>query len=172
MRITLISLFSLLCVSCSRMPDHMQTGYSMIHTHYENVASTKNWIPHAIGGSFYGGDIKALFSHLIVVLDDLDIKKCRQFLIEGSTGFLETINENENAIDHLNHFPFTHKDIKYSLMICSKDGKLLGDVLLLKGKIFYSKSDEFEHLVDVHKETYAEALELLKSDHADVASKD
>jgi len=168
----LIILFVFFCSSCSRMPDHMKTGYTMINKHLKNMASEHNWEPEAIGGSFYGGDIKALFSAVIIIVDQFDIHASRKLLVDGSKKFLNTINKNENAPVHLNHFPFKNEDIEYSIALYSPDSKYLGYVHLLKGKIFYRKADEFDHLVDVHKETYAEALELLKSDHADVASKD
>jgi len=149
----------------------MATGYTLIHEHHDEMVKSCNWIPQAIGGSFYGGDIKMLTTCFMIIEEEYDIEKTREYIIKGANQFLKEINSNENAITHLNHYPFTYEDLDYSLIICSKNRTLLGHTFLLKGDVMFSKADEFKHLQRIHEESYSEALEKVQTSLLQTAPK-
>jgi hypothetical protein len=149
----------LFCCCCQHVPQHMKEGYAIIHSHHKEMVEAAKWIPVAIGGSYYGGDIKCLSTDFEVIQEAFEVEKARELIIEGTQKFLKSINTNPHVTPHLNHYPFTSKDLDYSVGIVDKDFNLLGHVFICKGKVLYSKTDPSENLCRVHEESYEEALE-------------
>jgi hypothetical protein len=159
MKLKIVILFLLFYTGCHSPPPHMKEGYAIIHSHHKEMVQAAKWIPISIGGSYYGGDIKCLSTDFMVVQDDFNIENARELIIEGTQRFLKSINTNLKLIQHLSHYPFVSKDLKYSISICDKNFNLLGLVHTCNRKIFYSKITNPDTLTDVHEESYEEALE-------------
>lgn len=152
----------LVCFSCTRISPHTKAGLTIINTHFKEMRVREGWVPESIGGSFCD-NIVMLTATFLVEGDDFNISSSRKKIIQGSELFLSQINQNEKLIPHLNHYPFTNKDIEYGVSIYTKEGKWLGYVSLIKGNLYFSKVNELGNLERIHKESYLEALEKLKS---------
>lgn len=159
----LIFFFLIFLTSCTRFPPHEKAGYICINKHIKTMLNSEEWVPEAIGGSFYDDDIKVLTVRFIASAEEFDVDYLRSLMVKGVETFLNSINSNEELIPHLNHFPFTCNDLNYGISLYTTEGKWLGHSFLLKGNLCFFKTNEFKHTEQVHEEPYTEALQLIKA---------
>lgn len=147
------------------MPDHCKQGYAAIKSHIKEMEQTEGWLGEAIGGSFSEENIRMLTTSFQVISpkDYFDVEFAREKMIHGIEIFLTAINSSPTLVSHLDHFPFTYKDLDYGLSFYTNEGKWLGHVFILKGNLSYFETDENRRSHKIHKESFPEALEKVQS---------
>lgn len=112
------------------------------------------------GGSFYDDDVKALYAGFTVNnTNNITYETARTLLVNSAEEFLKSINEDKMLNPYLNHYPFTYKDIEYTLTFKSQEGEFLSSISSVNGVIFYYLNDQAQfNLVELVQEPYSEAL--------------
>ena len=159
----LIFLLLTLSFSCTRTLPHAKAGYKSIHSHIDTMENSEDWLGSSIGGSFYDGDIKQLIVNFYVKTEEFNIEYARSLIVKGIETFLSSINENDQLIPHLNHFPFTYNDLDYGISVYTPEWKWLGYVFLVNGRLCFYEVNEFDNLDKVHEEPYPKALHKIKA---------
>lgn len=97
------------------------------------------------------------------------IEKARDLEVKATEKLLTIINNNKNLRPFLREYPFKHARAKVSIAFRKKDNTRFTDdsvtlVFQAKGNLFYCKYDALKnHLVDLAKEPYEEALKKVQS---------
>ncbi len=99
----------------------------------------------------------------------LTMQQIRQILVEGVQVFLQKINSNPDIRPYLENYPFTEKNISFSIIIVGPNGENLfnpniSSAWAANGKLWYATKDpnqEFGYDSE-YKESYEEAERLVK----------
>ena len=117
------------------------------------------------GGSFIH-NVKLISLSFDKAIDDVEVSESRVWLVNCVEEMLKAVNEKKELHPYLDHFPFTNKGIKLSLMFnynYTKNNRAVAHVLNYDGKVYYSYYDpEEDQLKDLHQETYEEAVRIVR----------
>ena len=108
----------------------------------------------------------------------MDLGQARKLLISCSEELLRRINANDRIRPYLEHFPFSEKGIDLSISYFDSklnhiQSKYIAGVFIINGNICYAVYDqEASTLKTVHKESYQEALKIVRSQNDTQESSD
>lgn len=98
---------------------------------------------------------------------ELNLDDCRLLVVKVVTNFLEKVNSNIELRPYLKNYPFTADNIELMISFKDKNNKYLKQeyitlVFTQGGYIVYEKYDyDAKTHITAHKETFAEALEIV-----------
>lgn len=165
--------FSLLFSSNDKHVDH---AYRVMHK-FEKYAHDVLGLEVCGSGGEMMDDVQSISLHFTSGAS-LNIDQARRLVVESSQIFLSMINEDKKLRPYLHTYPFTGNNIKISIDFDEpgktwKDSEEISLVMLLDGKIFYDTHDE-EALIrhkSLHKETYEEAVKIVKAEKNEMKPK-
>lgn len=168
----LFLLLSLFFYSCTRPSPEQKTGYAVINSYSKELCNSSVLRVIGKGGSFNDG-IKVL--EIFCSSDEeLDIDSTRKILVPSVEGFVKKINSDSQVLKYLNHYPFTFRDVYFSIIFSCEDNiptnkRIVSHVQIKNGNISYRYYDtEKKHLMLLHEESYEEALRMLSKEQAKV----
>ncbi len=164
-------LICLLLVSCSNLEEGKDSNRFHIQAEQESgffIEKLKKEIPisiYGLGGSFYGEQIHYV-SIALFLPGEVDLEMARSIICQLSINWIEWMNQNEflKGYTEKGVFDFSHVDLSVSFFHLGEfDSEHIAIVSANHRGVFYTQhlSPEREY-VDVHEETWEEAVELAK----------
>ena len=158
-------LFLLLISLCSCQAQTEYESYlSRFINRYARIQKTKGLEQIGYGGAL-NDKIKKI--HLYFFFKgQLNIDQARVLLVREVKNLLDIINSDENLQPYLLNYPFTPKNIKYTISLKNSDGSRVHfpyvSLLYLENNcVYYAYLNERDIFMPdkAHKETYQESLE-------------
>lgn len=168
MRIVIFLFIGLFFCSCSERCYHCDLGKAIIFEHAKEMEKAYPCFLGGYGGSFFDKHVNELDVNL-TYSQEVNIEIARSLMINGVEQFLKSVNNNQSIRAYLVHYPFTYKDLIYSMDFFSETGDFVPEhfvayVSLVKGNIYYSiYNKKTKMLDDLAQEPYLEALEKVKN---------
>lgn len=96
----------------------------------------------------------------------IDIDEARELLIIAVNEFVDAINADEKIRPYLYHYPFEHRKVEIRIFIRNPDGSRVENgklcvVSAIESILEYSTHDPDDRLLNIHEETYEEALKKI-----------
>lgn len=164
-----VLLFLLFCVSCQRMCKEEMLMYQIIGQH--DKLQKKKYHFHLIGSGGGIPDDVTLFTLHYVSRDRVDILEARKMFVNNVEALLQLINTNEQIRPYLCNYPFTVKNLEFSIafedeFIHMREPPFLAYVSLINKKIFYSYYDQNSgrFIGKDYNEPYSEARRIVLGD--------
>lgn len=126
------------------------------------------------GGAFMD-DIKEISLHY-QSLDKLSVNEARRLYIEISEGYLKRYNENVAIRPYLHNYPFTINNLKLMIGFIDETRQRQGDgfvalMFIARNKLWFEGYDLTKSkFYDLHCETYAEAVEIVRNEQGCLSS--
>jgi hypothetical protein len=118
-----------------------------------------------------GGGMMNDIDHIYVgfqMTKELTIDEARELLVESIDDLLQRINSAEELRPYLNHYPYSARGVSVQLMFVSKPhvpalSPYVAGALACNGMmIFMNYDSEIDDFVEVHRESYEEAVEIVR----------
>lgn len=163
---TLFFASALLLHSCQKTAT--DAGYEAISDYSEKVHKEYQWDLRGLGGIF--GDQIKKFNLDYETIKEVDVQEARRLLVMGVEGLLADINDGKLAPLPLVELPFTYEKLLFGLSFTNPEGFFVAPphiyyALLIDGHIAY-RINTPKQSTRVHKETYEQALEIVKQENA------
>ncbi len=122
-----------------------------------------------IGGSMMG-DIQAVALGF-VSYKALNVDEARKLYVNIVEEYLHRVNCNEEVRPYLHNYPFTINNLEFTIRFSHPNGKRIADnehvahMFFIKSRnlLFYTSYDyKIDDFQDLHKESYEEALKIVK----------
>jgi len=174
----LILSFVFFC-SCVNKNDTAYLGYGEIISFSKKMQKKNHWDLFGIGGLYQEKTIDIMDVDYLSY-DKIDLATARRQLITGIEEFLNDINHNLKIRPFLRTYPCTHKGVRIGILhskteINDEDETLfvsppyIASAYLSDGKVHYCIYDtEKKTLVNVHDETYEEALQIVLIENSEL----
>lgn len=160
------------CIFCFISGSNERVDLKMIDKHINSFAVKKKEDGFYLFGS--GGQMMDNIKKVHLSFDlqkKVEIDEARVMLIDMTQDFIKQVNADEKIRPYLNNYPFDHMNAEFNINFKDKRHIYLEEgiasAMMVGNKIYYSKSNsETSPLVTVFEETYAEALEKVKQQKA------
>ena len=141
--------------------------YQLIYYYTKDLKKKENLILSGIGGMNLGKDKIQLITLCFSSKKALNLDQTRALVIDNVEDLLKSINSNQRLHPFLHDYPFTSKNINFSIIFEQSAGEwvqppFIAYVHAENGKIRYDIRPKNGHLQDVNEETYQEALKIVK----------
>jgi hypothetical protein len=117
------------------------------------------------GGYKPDGKVKALYLSLSY-FKPIKIQEARELLVYSTNTFLNKINSSKELRPYLEGYPATEKNIELRISVSDDNKQIKPPYIsypaMLKGTCFYYIRNDKGRLELLHKETYAEAEQIVK----------
>lgn len=183
--ILVLSVFLIAC--CKKRASEILPEYRMIKRFFEKIKPTTNLSFYSYGvnnnlpkGHEFKNDVVNFSLGYFLYKtqnDEVSLENARALLLSVAESFLEEINSNSEIRSLLRVYPFDVNSITIDIQFKDENGIDLGKGIsmayLSKGKIKYERYEIREYRTKypsigehftVHKESYAEALDIVKSE--------
>ncbi len=145
--------------------EHETIAYKVTEEVARALSKRYNLDPCGVGGSIQD-DVKQL-ALSFNCYRTLSIEEARDLIVSCALEYLEAINDDPELKPHLHDYPFTADNIEFSIFISYPDrsdvepGELCS-VYILKDRITYQAEGRQDPLEIVHRESFEEAVRLVK----------
>lgn len=148
-------------------PHYCKDVDKITKTFRRSVKEKYDLIPTAYGGSFMN-NISVISQTYSTYDKNYDVDQTRVLFVDCVEDYLSRINQDGKIKPYLAYSPFTETGLELSIYFQKAkfeyvDSEFIAGVMLVNGKLLYIKYDhESEKFVDVHRETYEEAVRIVK----------
>lgn len=119
-------------------------------------------------------DVKAISAHYVMTVKDqerVDVEHARRIYLKILNEYIKRTNANKEIRPLLHNYPFNELNFEISLSFEDSAGNRINpdNIAFMfngKGVIYYEKYDinsKPDPFIEVHKETYAEAMQILNT---------
>ncbi len=170
MRIKCLIFFLLILSACedkydfAHEPKYVHLAYGIMNKTAIELNKEKKMQLIGIGGAMMH-EVEELDMDF-VISEKLELKQARELMVFTVSLLLKNVNTNEEIRPYLVHYPFTAKDL--SIIITStqyQDTPIIGAFLSFD-KIRYKIPGE-PMSIQIHEETYEEALKIIEKEKED-----
>ena len=161
-------IFLFLFTACYSSPEYIKLSNHAISSFSKEVFYTDELLLIGAGGALHE-DIKIL-SLAFESRKELNLEKARKLFINTTEHFLSDINNNSSIKSYLHTYPMTIKNLHLSISFYNGQDRVKSNFIAFitipninpdkpTDRIYYAIYDQnADILVDIHSETYQEAL--------------
>jgi len=167
----ILSFLIMLLSSCESTSPHMRVYNPIEAEHFSFIQKQGSFHVDGNGGNFNQQSINLIIASTKKI-GSANIESARKDMIFLTQDIIKRMNSSQNIQKYLSKFPFDQSHLKYSIAYCMENGLEITNnendnvsyVFLLRGTIFYNKrTSNKSPYKTIHKESYEEALEILKN---------
>ncbi|MES2200190.1 MAG: hypothetical protein V4489_08495 [Chlamydiota bacterium] len=157
----------LICMSSFSAMEYEDVANEITRKTIQKVAREKKMSAIGIGGGMLGDIYKMSISFQF--FHPTTQMEARQLLVDVVSTYLQEINSNQKIRPYLHDYPFTAKNVQIDIWIKNPDRSdvafnQIDYMVALSGELYYDLPIEpgtYKRRL-LHKETYAEAVEILQ----------
>lgn len=165
--IIVLSVASAIYLRQPKEPQYCKYANKITNAFRHSVKEKYHLVPTSYGGSFMGNI--SVISQMYSVYDKkYDVDEARALLVNCTQEYLNQINQDEKIKPYLSHVPFSENGLEFSIYFHKArfeyvDSEFVAGAILINGELHYSSYDhEKKKFVDVHRESYEEAVRIVK----------
>ena len=167
----------LICCSGGVRSDHCNFAGEIMNQFISDAKEQYGLACYGSGGGFLD---RVNSIHLsFTTLGPKSQEELRVMMVTITEDFLKRVNSHQEIREYLVTYPFQPANLKFRIALLRLDGKaihnkgkekeLLGDVVLLNGKLLYQiENDDKVYLQTIHREIYEEARAIVKKQHPEL----
>ena len=152
--------------ACASTHPKIQIANSIMNDFCNEMKIKNNFVMTGIGQCNSPPDNLRALSISFLSEEKLNLDQARKLFICTCEEFLSAVNSDEHVRPWLSNYPFTGQNLEVMLSFKLKNGLRIGPpfvtfVFVSQGMIYYSTYQN-EQFIDIHKESYEEALKIIK----------
>lgn len=176
-----LSVFLFTFISCNKEENYYSYGMNFLE-HTDKYEKENNLVLNLYGintnwsKNYPSWNNIHLFRTTFYCIENLNLEQTRKKIIHATQEFLFLINSNKSLKPFLYKYPFTYNELHFIIIFNKKNGDYVDKNFISKctlndGTInYYTTSNPKELAFDrIHKETYEEALEILKREESKIS---